>query len=336
MKYFTLLTKTLFVILLLSTQSCKKTDSNSSIPNTIPKKLTVSTLPGRFSVPTGVCVDLDGNVYVAEYLGCRIKVISSNGSLSTLAGNGTPGFTNGTGSNAQLYYPQQLTVDANKNVFVVGGYNRIYDKVRKISADGTVTSIAGDGTSGYNDGAGVNAQFNNPFGIVSDLQGNLFVSDADNNKIRKINPVNNVTTFATELNAPTGITIDINGNLFVADSYNHKIKKITPSGIVSTFAGSGIPGYKDGAGDIAQFNSPIGIAADAAGNLFVSDMNHRIRKIAPNGIVSTYAGTGVQGFANGDPATAMFNLPSQVAVDKQGNVYVADIYNNSIRKISLE
>jgi hypothetical protein len=336
MKYFTLTIKTLFLILLLSIQSCKKTDNNSSAPNIIPKKLTVSTLAGGFSVPTGVCTDLDGNIYVAEYLGCRVKIISPNGNLSTLAGNGTPGFTNGIGSNAQFYYPQQLTVDANKNVFVVGGNNSVYDKVRKITANGTVTSIAGNGTPGYNDGAGVNAQFNNPFGIVSDLQGNLFVSDADNNKIRKINSQNDVTTFAAGLNEPTGITIDINGNLFVADSYNHKIKKITPNGTVSTFAGSGIAGYKDGTSDIAQFNSPVGVAVDTAGNLFVSDLNHRIRKITPTGIVSTYAGTGVQGFADGDPATAMFNLPGQVAVDKLGNVYVADIYNNRIRKISLQ
>ncbi|WP_462250257.1 NHL repeat-containing protein [Ferruginibacter sp.] len=337
MKRIIISLKIFLLAIIFSTQSCKKSDSTPSTPGTTPKKLIVSTV-AAFSTPTGVALGPNGKIYVAEYSKSIISVIAANGNISLLAGNGNPGFTNGTGANAQLFYPQQITIDAAENVFVVGGYNGVYDKVRKITPNGTVTAIAGNGTPGYSDGDGVNAQFKNPFGIVSDLQGNLFVSDADNHKIRKINSANVVSTFASGgFNEPSGITIDASGNLYVADTYNNRIKKITPAGIVSIVAGTGTGGYKDGTSDVAQFNWPTGIAVDKDGNLFIGDaLNHRIRKITPAGVVSTYAGTGVQGFADGESSVAIFNLPTQIAVDKEGNVYVADTYNNRIRKISLQ
>ena len=266
--------------------------------------------------------------------------------VSTLAGSGTAGFANGTGTAAEFYVPFGIATDAQGNIYVGDGGNSL---VRKITIAGAVSTLAGNGTEGFADGNSSVAEFSDPEGLVADPQGNIYVADAPNNRIRKITPAGVVSTFAgsgtagfadgsgtaAQFNFPDGIAIDAQGNMYVADGSGNLIRKITPAGVVTTFAGSGTAGYADGAATAAQFNYPIGIATDAQGNVYVADAeNQRIRKITPAGVVSTFAGGGLPGLTDGSGSSAQFNFPRGLATDAQGNIYVADLNNNAIREIT--
>jgi sugar lactone lactonase YvrE len=264
--------------------------------------------------------------------------------VSTLAGSGAKGNTNGTGTSATFNYPTGIAVDAAGNVYVADSYNNL---IRKISPAGVVSTLAGSGTSGSANGVGTAASFYEPYGVAVDAVGNVYVADLVNNLIREITSAGVVTTFAgngtagktngigtaASIASPDGIAIDGTGNLYVADGYN-LIRKITSSGIVSTLAGSGLQGSANGTGTAASFLDPAGIAIDATGNLYVADGNELIRKITPAGVVTTFAGSGVQGNTNGTGTAASFYLPTGVALDAAGNVYVAELINSLIRKIS--
>lgn len=209
-----------------------------------------------------------------------------------------------------------------------------------------VTTFAGS-YQGYYDAQGTAAQFNYPTGIAIDASGNLFIVDANNQKIRKITPAGMVSTFAgssmgstdgigtaAQFDSPYGITIDAADNLYVTDTYSSRIRKITPTGLVTTIAGS-IPGFADGTGSDARFNQPSGITIDAIGNLYVADKNNnRIRKITPSGVVTTIAGSESSGFVDGVGTAAMFTIPFGITIDAENNLYLADTFNNRIRKIT--
>jgi len=200
---------------------------------------------------------------------------------------------------------------------------------------GLVSTFAGNLTPGSANGTGAAASFNLPQSIAIDANGNLYVADFNNKAIRKITPAGAVTTFASGLNGPTGVAVDNLGNVFVADYMSNTIKKITPAGAVSVFAGSGTPGLLDGTGTAANFKSPYGVAVDANNNVYVADMqNNAIRQITPTGVVTTLAGNGTNGQADGTGAAARFTLPGSLAVDATGNIFVSDGGNNSIRKIT--
>lgn len=295
----------------------------------------------QFDMPYGVATDSYGNVYVADSTNHRIRKITPTGVVTTLAGS-TQGFADGPGPGAQFYFPDSIAVNAAGDVFVADTNN---NKIRKITSAGVVSTFAG-ATMGYADGTGTAARFNLPVGITIDTNGNLFVSDTFNNRIRKITPAGVVTTYAgstagfadgnsdvAHFNRPRGIAIDTNGNLYISDSQNYKIRKITSAGVVSTFAGS-TNGNTDGIGTAAQFSNPLGVAVDANGNVYVADMStQKIRIITPDGTVSTYAGS-YSGYADGPLLLARFFNPTGVAVDLNGNVYVADESNDKIRKIT--
>lgn len=265
--------------------------------------------------------------------------------VSILAGGVTRGAVNGTGNAASFNYPTGIAVDTAGNAYVADYGNNL---IRKITKAGTVTTFAGTGTAGSVNGLETSASFYFPFGVGLDVSGNVYVADYLNNSIRKINTAGVVTTLAgsgssgsadgtgasASFRGPSAVAADAVGNVYVADLHNHMIRKITAAGVVTTFAGNGSPGSTNGTGTAASFNYPSGVAVDAAGNVYVADSgNNLIRKIDAAGMVSTFAGNGTAGSANGTGTSASFNDPTSVALDAAGNVYVADYLNNSIRKI---
>ncbi len=214
-----------------------------------------------------------------------------------------------------------------------------------------IADWVGSGQAGWLDGDAKTARFSDPYGIVADHQGNVFVSDAgENNKIRKISVEGVVSTFAgstegyvdgivakAKFNTPSGLALDADGNIYVADTGNNVIRKITPNGTVSTLAGSGVAGYLDGNAHSAQFNGPISVAVDKQGNVLVADTyNDRIRLVSPAGQVRTLAGSGQPGFQDGAATMARFDTPCAVAVNGNGEVIVADAKNNALRVIGVD
>jgi hypothetical protein len=303
-------------------------------------------IAAEFDNPQGVAVDTAGNVYVAESNNHRIRVVSPSGTVSTLAGSGSPGSANGVGPAAQFYHPAGVAVDTAGNVYVADSNNH---RIRVVSPSGTVSTLAGNGSPGFANGVGPAAQFNNPNGVAVDTAGNVYVADYYNNLIRVVSPSGTVSTLAgsgspgyangvgpaAQFYNPNGVAVDTAGNVYVADFNNNLIRVVSPSGTVSTLAGSGSPGYANGVGPAAQFYNPTGVAVDTAGNVYVADSNnHRIRVVSPSGTVSTLAGSG-GGFANGPGPSSRFYSPTGVAVDTAGSVYVADYGNLRIRKLIM-
>ena len=297
----------------------------------------------QFNRPQGLAVDANGNIYVADASNQTIRKIAPGGLVTTVAGSGTAGGVNGTGTAATFDAPLGVAVDASGNLYVADGGN---DVIRKIAPGGVVTTLAGAvGTSGTADGTGVLAKFNQPYGVAVDASGNVYVADYGNNTIREVTPGGTVTTIAgaaglagstdatgaaARFNKPYGVAVDASGNIYVADTGNNRIREIMPGGVVTTLAGS-TSGYGDGTGTAAQFASPRGVAVDASGNVYVADTNDaEIRKIASGAVVTTLAG-GASGGADGAGFNAGFNNPSGVAVDANGTVYVADTSDDTIR-----
>jgi sugar lactone lactonase YvrE len=298
-----------------------------------------------FYTPQGVAVDSSGNVYVADKFNNKIRKITPAGVVTTFAGSGALGSDDGAGTAATFFYPYGVAVDLSRNVYVADTYNY---KIRAITAAGAVSTLAGTGASGDADGPGTAATFGWAVGVAADSSGNVYVADSDSNKIRKITAGGVVSTLAgsgaggsadgpgdvATFSEPSGVAVDSSGNVFVADTDSHKIRKITPGGVVTTFAGSGAPGSADGTGAAATFAYPFGVAVDSSKNVYVADSgNNKIRKITPAGVVSTLAGSGAYGSADGTGTAATFYTPTGVAVDSSGHVYVADSGNNKIRKI---
>jgi len=318
-----------------------------------------------FKYPRGICIDRNGNLFIADTDSHRIRrIIISTGVVSTLAGTalgiGTSGSTDGTGTSASFNSPFGVAIDVSGNLFVADTYNQ---RIRKITfpnglipAGGVVTTIAGQANIGFADGTGAAALFHYPTGVTVDATGNLFICDKDNNRIRKMTPGGVVTTVAgngqqswvdgvgtsTSFNQPPRLAFDPSGNLVVTDGLNHKIRKVTLAGVVTTLAGN-VRGFADGVstGTVsplgASFYGPRGIVIDTSGNLFVGDSaNHVIRKIViSTGVVTTIAGSGSGAFADGIGAAASFNYPTKLTIDTSGNLFVSDSNNHRIRKIVI-
>ena len=306
-----------------------------------------SSTVASFNSPYDVATDALGNFYVADNTNNKIRKISPAGLVTTLAGSGTQGSADGMGAAASFYAPAGIEVDAVGNVYVADTGNR---KIRRITPAGEVSTFAGNGNFAIVDGPGSSASFIEPHSLAADLLGNVYVTDAGGDNIRKISPAGVVSTLAgsgipgsadgigsaATFNTPLGVAIDQLGNLYVAEASNHKIRKISPTGVVSTLAGSGIVGSTDGLGVAASFSYPVGITTDSSGNLFVTceGTSNIIRKINSQGMVTTIAGNGTQGSIDGLSTSANFAGPNGIAVDAAGNVYIADLGNNKIRKIT--
>ncbi|MHB8519956.1 MAG: NHL domain-containing protein [Limisphaerales bacterium] len=315
----------------------------------------------QFTGPCGVAVDSSGNVYVADtdnHTIRKIVPIGTNWMVATLAGApGSNGSVDGMGSAARFEHPRGLAVDRAGNLYVADAAN---NTIRKVTPAGVVTTLAGFrniGTNGYpigesKDGTGSAARFSSPLGVAVDRVGNVYVADWSNHLLRKVTPAGVVTTLAgapevevfssadgtgdaARFGYPQGVAVDNAGNVYVADTSNHTIRKVTAAGVVTTLGGmADRSGSADGIGSAARFAQPRGLAVDRAGNLYVSD-NQTIRKVTPAGMVTTLAGMpGQGGDVDGTRRDARFNSPLGVAVDRAGNLYVADSYNNTLRKVT--
>ncbi|WP_295677072.1 NHL repeat-containing protein [uncultured Mucilaginibacter sp.] len=331
------------------TTACKKDILRQNHFNTNPDTTKTDSIAAldslpSFNNPSGVAIDASGNIYVADYGNNLIRKIAPGGIVTTLAGSGNAGYIDGAGTLASFTQPTGLAVDASGNLFVADAGDNL---IREISPAGVVTTIAGSDTTGSVNGIGTASSFFDPLGVSVDVHGNIYIADAGNNLIRLIGQGGQVSTFAGTLNTgistnlspfnnPSGVAVDGNGNVFVANYLNSTIMKITPSGVVSTYAGvDTVKGSNNGPAPSATFYYPNSVAVDAAGNVYVSDgVNNLIRKITPDGTVSTLAGSGLAGSADSTGTKASFNYPAGLAVDAAGNVYVADSNNNLIRKIT--
>jgi sugar lactone lactonase YvrE len=301
-----------------------------------------------FDHPCDIDYDGVGNLFVTDMVNNRVrKVVISTGEVSTLVGQSREGFANGNGAAAQFRTPAGITFDGAGNLFVCDLWNR---RVRKIVIGTREASSIYGYPYGFADGIGANAIFSQLGFCASDGAGNLYVTDIFNNRIRKVDlATGEVTTLAGDtagfsdgiasgahFNLPYGIAYDGSGNLFVTDSWNNRIRKIViATGEVTTLAGD-TAGFSDGVGSAALFNRPLGICYDGAGNLYVADANNnRIRKIVVSTReVITIAG-GAIGYRNGTGTNALFFGPNGITTDGRGNLFIADEYNNRIRKLEL-
>ncbi len=298
----------------------------------------------KFDSPLNGVFDPTGNLFITDFLNNKIRKITPAGVVTTFAGS-TQGYADGNGSAAKFNIPNGIAIDGSGNLFVSDQSN---NRIRKITPNGDVTTVAGSGNAGFADGTGTVANFSSPTSLCVDGSGNIFVIDTGNHKIRKITPAGIVTTLAgstagfadglgtsAKFNSPLGITIDSSGNLYVTEDGNNKIRKVSPTGDVTTIAGT-TAGFADGAANAAMFNAPVGICLDQNNNLFIADyFNHKIRKVTPAGIVSTIAGT-TSGFADGAASSAQFYRPYGIIVGPLGNLYVVEDGNNKVRIISID
>jgi hypothetical protein len=307
----------------------------------------------RFHNPTHLAIDGADNLYVADTGNNCIRKVTPAGVVTTLAGSptGASGSVDGVGLAARFNRPCGIVSDAAGNLYVSDTGNHT---IRQISAaDASVTTFAGQaGQVGSADGVGSAARFNNPLGLALDHGGNVYVAAYFNDTVRRIVPDGTVTTVAglagqpgaadgtgsaARFNIPIGVVVNGSGLVYVSEWSNHTIRAVTAAGDVTTFAGHAPEtGTTDGAGDLARFTVPAGLAVDSSGNTFVVDsMNCTIRKITPARLVSTFAGTpGSCGAADGTGSAAQFDLSLGLAIDASDNLYVADGFNHTIRKVT--
>ena len=308
------------------------------------------------SFPLDITVDDAGSLFIADTDNHRIRKVDINGTITTVAGDGTYGFSGdgGLATAASIASPYGVAVDNRGNLYIADTYN---NRIRKVDTNGIITTVAGNGFSGFygDNGLAIHAQLNNPRSIAVDDSCSLYIADSYNRRIRKVDPGGIITTVAgngdkgytgdmgmavdASLSSPYGVAVDIDGHLYFSDSSNHCVRTVDNSGIIKTVAGNGDEGFSGDGGSAtsASLNFPLGIAVDNEGNLFIADSkNNRIRKVDVNGTITTNAGTGARGF-NGDGVSAIsaaISQPYSVAVDNYGSLLLADRGNNRIRKAS--
>jgi trimeric autotransporter adhesin len=303
--------------------------------------------------PFNVVLDGAGNLYIFEYNSNRIRKVSADGIIGIFAGNGVQGSAGdgGLALNASLAGPQAVAFDASGNAFIADTLN---NKIRRVSPDGIITTVAGTGTQGFSGdrGPAIQAQLYLPTGVAFDGQGNLYISDYGNLRIREVSASGIITTIAgngtagnsgdggpavnAQLAAPEGFAVDSAGDVYVSNGAS--VRMITANGMITTVAGGAGPGYSgDGGPAITAQLSAVQLAVDGQGDLYISDENdNRIRKVTPDGIIKTVAGNGLGRFFAGDngPAASALLFPGDVALDVFGNLFITDLNNLRVREVS--
>lgn len=306
--------------------------------------------------PFFIALDGSGNLFIADQLNNRIRKLATDGIITTVAGTGTASFTGdgAAATSAAIHHPCGIVLDSSGNIYFSDTFNAV---VRKITAAGIISTFAGTGALGSTgDGAAANlALLDHPIGLALDSTGRLYIADTGNNKIRMVAADGTISTVAGTgvvgsvgdggpaisalLNRPQGVALDAAGNLYIADSANHLIRKVTPDGNIATIAGNGNAGFSGDGGPATQASLwyPKSILPDAAGNLLIVDsFNSRIRVVAPNGVITTLAGSGIIGDQGdgGDALKAQLRFPSSVALASSGKLFVADTQNSRIRLLT--
>ncbi len=314
----------------------------------------------QLNIPMGIATDNSGNLYIADTGNHAIRKVNAAGTISTVAGTGAGGYSGdgGPATSAVLRGPQAVAADSAGNLYIADTDNIC---VRKVDASGVISRFAGQCNSGVigNSGDGgpaIQAGLSQVKGLFADSAGNLYLADTLNNRVRRINAAGVISAVAgtgaaafsgdggpavsAAFNNPQGVAVDSAGNIWIADTGNRRLRMVSAdTGRITTVAGNGAFKFSGDGGPAvsANFNAPEGVAVDGLGNVFVADTgNHRIRKISPSGVVTTMAGTGVPGFSGdgGQGAQAMLNTPKGLTVDTSGNVYIADVRNGRVRRLT--
>lgn len=329
-------------------------DVRSTSQGLLPPRLTAAQRQAIASPVQGLLVfQTDGSQGLYYYSGvawlnlANGRVPDANGSTTPANGGvvSTPVYPN---ASSNFLSPAGVAVGPDGTIYVASVGADVLFQVDNSSA--AVNRLAGTGQVGYVDGQAVNARFNNPTGVAVGPDGTVYVADAGNNCIRQLSRDGSLVSTlagagtagtadgtgpAARFRNPTGVAVDVAGTLYVADQGSNRIRKITPAGVVTTLAGSGSAGFADGQGVAAEFASPTGVAVSADGTVYVADTgNNCIRQISQAGVVTTLAGSGTAGFANGTGTVARFNRPAGIAIDAGGVLYVADNGNNRIRQVT--
>ena len=305
------------------------------------------------NLPSGVALDSAGVLYIADYQNHRVRRVGVDGVITTFAGTGEAGFSGdgGPAVQARLNFPSGVAVDVRGNVYIVDTQNH---RIRRVGPDGVVATFAGTGEAGFSGDGGpaVQARLSFPSGVAVDARGNVYISG--NHRIRRVGPDGVIATFAgtgepgfsgdggpaekARLNYPRGMAVDARGVVYIAEWSNHRIRRVGPDSVITTLAGRGGPGFSGDGGlaAFAQLNAPTGVAVDAKGNIYIADsFNYRVRRVS-GGLITTAAGAGTRDFSGdrGPAVQAGLSLTAGVAVDAKGNIYIADYNNHRIRRVT--
>jgi trimeric autotransporter adhesin len=310
--------------------------------------------------PFGIAFDTSGNLFVADIYNHRVRKVTTDGFVFTIAGDGTESSTGDGGEAvyATLNSPASVVFDSSGNLYIAELEG---NRVRKVTPDGIISTYAGTGVKGFggDGGAAASALLNQPSSLAFDVLGNLYIADTTNARVRRVSPDGKISTFAgngqriisnagigdggpatsASFFTPLGVAVDGTGNVWITDFNNHRIRRVSPDGIINSVAGNGVQGFAGDGGPAinARLSGPTGIKIDATGNAFFAEFSgSRVRKVSSTGVITTIAGNGLIDYAGdgGLAVNAALFLPNDVAIDSNGNVFIADGRNNRIRKVT--